>query len=57
MSLNQNTKSAKREIQMTRNAIQRSWSSEERNKRRRIAKARQQRLLGLLFADQVAIPA
>ncbi len=57
MSLNQNTKSAKREIQMTRNAIQRSWSSEERRKRRRVAKARQQRLLGVLFSHQVAIPA
>jgi len=57
MSLNQNTKSAKREIQMTRNAIQRSWSGEERRKRRRVAKARQQRLLGVLFSHQVAIPA
>ncbi len=57
MSLNQKIKSAKREIQMTRNAIQRSWSGEERRKRRRIAKVRQQRLLGVLFAHQVAIPA
>ncbi|MCH7686724.1 MAG: hypothetical protein IH899_08600 [Planctomycetes bacterium] len=56
MSVKRHSKSAKREIQMTRNAIQRSWSGEERLKRRRIAKARQQRLLSVLFSKQAAIP-
>ncbi len=57
MNVKQNANSAKSEIQQTRNAIQRSWSSDEREKRRRMAKARQQRLFSALFAQQAAIPA
>ena len=57
MNVKQNANSAKSEIQQTRNAIQRSWSGDEREKRRRMAKARQQRLFSVLFAQQAAIPA
>ena len=57
MSVKQNSNSAKSEIQQTRNVIRRSWSAEERDKRRQIAKARQQQLFNVLFAQRAFIPA
>jgi hypothetical protein len=55
MGVKQTLNRAKSEIQQTRNAIRRSWSREERDKRRQITEARQEWLFGVLFTQRVAI--
>ena len=57
MRVKQTSNSAKIEIQQTRKAIQRLWSHDERDKRRRIAAARQQWLFSVLTTQRAAIPA
>ena len=55
MGVKQTLNRAKSEIQQTRNAIRRSWSREERDKRRQIVEAQQEWLFGVLFTQRVAI--
>ncbi len=57
MSVKQNSITGKSEIQQTRNRIRRSWSREERDKRRQIAEARREWLFSVLFTQRAAIPA
>ena len=56
MSVKQHSKPAEGAIQQTRNSIRRSWSREERDKRRQIAEARQEWLFSVLFTQPTAIP-
>ena len=48
---------AKSEIQRTRDTIRRSWSADERAKRRRLAAARQEQLFAVLLAQPAAMSA
>ena len=47
----------KNQIQRSRNAIRRSWSSTEREQRRQFADAKQQRLYSILFAHRAEVTA
>ena len=46
-----------REIQHLRDAIRRSWSPRERNKRGRLAESRQAQLFAVLFSHPTTVPA
>ena len=56
MSVKQTANPAKSEIQKTRNAIRRSWSTRERHKRGRIAEVRQHWIFSVLLPQQAAAP-
>ena len=57
MNIKQHSTPVNSEMHQTRDAIRRSWSHEERDKRRRIAAARQQFLFGVLLKPQATATA
>lgn len=57
MRIKQTSMPSKSESERTRNAIRDSWSPRERNKRRRLAIARQQLLFTVLTAHPEAVSA
>ena len=57
MTIEQTSIPVQSEIQQTCIAIRRSWSREHRDKRQRIAAARQQWLVSVLATQRSAIPA